>query len=206
MVSGQKINNGVIAVSMSSSAEENNKEQVYNEGSKFEEEKQEKIMQSDNLDDKVEDVMPSIEDHEDVQNNVSDQHINGDNDTEEVNISSVIEKPGDQVEISEEQIEVLNKKLEVPVETNHNDAQAIVQVPQAYQILNINPTSPMKELHDLVSHNIKDTIVHACSDEIEADLKNTDTTEALAKALEHVVVEAGLSPKSHMKDNLPGCY
>ncbi|KAJ8539928.1 hypothetical protein K7X08_026317 [Anisodus acutangulus] len=37
------------------------------------------------------------------------------------------------------------------------------------------------------------------SDEVEVDVNNSDTTEALSKDLEHVVVEAGLSQKSHVK-------
>ncbi|KAJ8546601.1 hypothetical protein K7X08_034111 [Anisodus acutangulus] len=133
--------------------------------------------------DKVKDVIPSMEDNKDEKKNVSDQYVNGNNDTEEV-------------ETTEE--EVHNKELEVAVERmtadmmNHNDAQAIVQVPQAKQILNIHPTSSMKELHDLVSHKINDTVVQVCSDEVEEYLKNTDTIEALLKALEHIVVVAGL--------------
>ncbi|KAJ8546605.1 hypothetical protein K7X08_034115 [Anisodus acutangulus] len=136
---------------------------------------------------KEEDAILSTEDNEDEQKNVTDQQVNGNNDIEEV--------------------EEHNKELEVVVErmtgdmTSHNEelisknpmpanAHAIVHVPQVQQILNLNPTSPMKELHDLVSHNIKEVVVRAYSDENEVDLNNTDTTEALSKALEHVVMEA----------------
>ncbi|KAK4341288.1 hypothetical protein RND71_039789 [Anisodus tanguticus] len=57
----------------------------------------------------------------------------------------------------------------------------------------------MKDLHDVVSHNIKEVILYVSSGENDADLSNTNTMDILSKALEHVVMEAGLSQKSYVK-------
>ncbi|KAJ8526467.1 hypothetical protein K7X08_028944 [Anisodus acutangulus] len=89
-----------------------------------------------------------------------------------------------QVEIfEEEQVKVRNKELEVVLERMNGDmmscneelipskslmyenAHAIVQVPHAQQTLNFNSISPTKKLHDLVTHNIKEVVVHVHSDE-----------------------------------------
>ncbi|KAJ8531001.1 hypothetical protein K7X08_025732 [Anisodus acutangulus] len=148
IVSSQEINNGAIAGRIMQNDNSTTKEWIENsffghmprveavEGTDVLEdvaEYEDQVIDSTESGENVKYVMLSIEVNEYKKKNVSDQQVNGNNDTEEMNLSSVIEKLEDQVGIlEEERIEMHNKELEVVVESmtgdmmSHNDAQAIV--------------------------------------------------------------------------------
>ncbi|XP_060200453.1 uncharacterized protein LOC132628704 [Lycium barbarum] len=82
-------------------------------------------------------------------------------------------------------------------EVNDSNSQAIVQVPLLVAAVKIK--SPMKDLHDVVSHNIIESEVIHETGEKAASTCDVEESEVMDAVLDNVGVAAGLSPKSHSK-------
>ncbi|XP_060200458.1 uncharacterized protein LOC132628710 [Lycium barbarum] len=121
---------------------------------------------------------------------------------EVINADSVVqnEEPKETEAIVEDSSVVVNNGKEATTLVKGSNSGGLTEIPQDQQVTKIRGNSPMRELHDLVSHNIVELEVGSDTVGKKAeDISCLDDEEAIATVLNQVIKEADLSPKSQVK-------